>query len=39
MSKDLSAKYHQENKKILQEEVHGRYQDLSKEEKKATTWL
>ena len=33
MSKDLSAKYYQENKVRLQRKAHERYQILSKEEK------
>ena len=33
MSKNLSAKYYQENKKRLQKEAHERYQNLSREEK------
>ena len=33
MSKNLSAKYYQENKKRLQKNVRERYQNLSKEEK------
>ena len=33
MSKNLSAKYYQENKKGLQKKVRERYQILSKEEK------
>ena len=33
MSKNLSAKYYQENKEILQKEAGERYQNLSKEEK------
>ena len=41
MSKNISAKYYQENKERLQKEVCERYQNLSKEEKekKATIWL
>ena len=40
MSKNLSAKYYQENKEILKRKAHERYQILSKEEKKNTTvWL
>ena len=40
MSKNLSAKYHQENKERLQEKAREKYQNLSKEEKenKATEW-
>ena len=33
MSKDLSAKYYQNNKERLQKEGRKRYQSLSKEEK------
>ena len=33
MSKDLSAKYYQDNEKTLQEKGHERFQNLSKEEK------
>ena len=33
MSKNLSAKYYQENKERLQRKARGRYQSLSKEEK------
>ena len=33
MSKNLLAKYYQENKERLQEKAHGRYQNLSKEKK------
>ena len=33
MTKNLSAKYYQENKEILQEKAHVRNQNLSKEEK------
>ena len=33
MSKNLSAKYYQENKKRLQKKARERYQNLSKEEK------
>ena len=33
MSKNLSAKYYQENKERLQEKARERYQNLSKEEK------
>ena len=33
MSKNLSAKYYQENKEKLQKKAHERYQNLSKEEK------
>ena len=33
MSKNLSAKYHQENKKRLRKKGHERYQTLFKEEK------
>ena len=33
MSKNLSAKYYQENKESLQKKVCKRYQNLSKEEK------
>ena len=33
MSKNLSAKYYQENKEGLQKEVRERYQNLSKKEK------
>ena len=33
MSKNLSAKYYQENKERLQKKAHERYQNLSKEEK------
>ena len=33
MSKNLSAKYYQENKERLQKKARERYQDLSKEEK------
>ena len=33
MSKNLSAKYYQENKERLQKEAGERYQNLSKEEK------
>ena len=32
-SKNLSAKYHQDNKERLQKKVCERYQNLSKEEK------
>ena len=40
MSKNLSAKYYQENKEILQKKACERYQNLSKEEKekKAKIW-
>ena len=40
MSKNLSVKYYQENKKVLQKKARKRYQNLSKEgkEKKATIW-
>ena len=33
MSKNLSAKYYQENKERLQKKARERYQSLSKEEK------
>ena len=33
MSKNLPAKYYQENKERLQRKAHERYQNLSKEEK------
>ena len=33
MSKNLSARYYQENKERLQKKAHERYQNLSKEEK------
>ena len=33
MSKNLSAKYYQENKERLQKKARERYQNLSKEEK------
>ena len=33
MSKNLSAKYYQENKERLQKKARKRYQNLSKEEK------
>ena len=33
MSKNLSAKYHQENKEILQKQAYERYQNHSKVEK------
>ena len=33
MSKNLSAKYYQENKERLQQKVRERYQNLSKAEK------
>ena len=33
MSKNLSAKYYQENKERLQKKAHKSYQNLSKEEK------
>ena len=33
MSKDSSAKYHQNIKERLQKKAHERYQSLSKEEK------
>ena len=33
MSKNLSAKFYQENKKRLQNQAHEKYQNLSKEEK------
>ena len=33
MSKNLSAKYYQENKERLQKKAHERYQNLSKEKK------
>ena len=33
MSKNLSAKYYQENKEWLQKKAHERYQNLSKVEK------
>ena len=39
MSKNLSAKYYQENKERLQKNSRVRYQNLSNEEKKeATIW-
>ena len=40
ISKNLSAKYYQENKERLQIKARERYQNLSKEEneKKATIW-
>ena len=40
MSKTLSAKYYQENKKRLQKKARERYQNLSKgeKEKKAAIW-
>ena len=34
MSKNLSAKYHQESKEKLQKEACERYQNLSKKKKK-----
>ena len=34
MSKNLLAKYYQENKERLQKKARERYQDFSKEEKK-----
>ena len=36
MSKNLSAKYYQENKERLQKKSCERYQNLSKHKKKAT---
>ena len=33
MSKNLSAKYYQENKERVQKKAHHRYQNLSKKEK------
>ena len=33
MSKNLSAKYYQENRERIRKEVHKRYDNLSKEEK------
>ena len=36
MSKNLSAKYYQENKERLQKKERERYQNLSKQEKKMT---
>ena len=33
MSKNLSAKYYQENKERLLRKAHERYQNISKEEK------
>ena len=42
MSKNLSAKYYQENKERLQKKARERYQNHFKEEKekkKATIWL
>ena len=41
MSKNLSAKYHQENQERLQKKAHEKDQNLSKEKKekkKATIW-
>ena len=39
MSKNSSAKYHQDNKERLQKNVRGRNQSLSKEEnEKKTIW-
>ena len=38
MSKNLSAKYYQENKERLQKKAREGYQNLSKEEK-TTIWL
>ena len=40
MSKNLSARYHQESKERLRKKAHERDQNLSKEkkEKKATVW-
>ena len=39
VSKNLSAKYYQENKERLQKKSRVRYQNLSNEEKKeATIW-
>ena len=40
MSKNLSAKYYQENKERLQKKAPERYQIISKEKKgkKATIW-
>ena len=40
MSKNVSAKYYQENKERLQKKACQRYQNLSKKgkEKKATIW-
>ena len=37
MSKNLSAKYYQENKERLQKKACERYQNLSKKEKKEVT--
>ena len=41
MSKDLSAKYYQNDKEIIQKKSCERYQSLSKENKrkKATIWF
>ena len=41
MSKNLSAKYYQENKESLQKKACKRYQKVSEEKKrkKATIWL
>ena len=38
MSKNVSAKYYKKNKERLQKKACERYQNLSKEEKKATIW-
>ena len=38
MSKNLSATYYQENKERLQKRARERYENLSKEKKKATLW-
>ena len=34
LSKNLSAKYYQQNKEILQKNPHKRYQNISKDETK-----
>ena len=38
MSKNLSAKYYQENKERVQKKALERYQNLSKEEKKSNKY-
>ena len=38
MFKNSSAKYYQENKERLRKKTPERYQNLSKEEEKATIW-
>ena len=39
LSKNLSAKYYQQNKEILQKKAHKRYQNISKDETKTNNMV